>query len=759
MGDFRIFPIESNISGDEINKAVIQVPNWLTFKDVDERLQFYNFVKSHSSNLTLQLLCSMVMSIAFGVTVWFFVIQAEMPMLACLAVSFRVTFIFFIWVHVFYMRGKSPITKIPNLWDIRNPVLSGNCIILVNAVAGNFILCLRCWNGECHEGENKFTCNPNADEHSIPNDTIASIVMLAVLLPAIFKVHDPIVSFVSWVVSLIGLIISAYLANAINEAVITYAGMMIAVGLLLYEKEHDVSNAFLTLRENRLYYEKLIDMDRGKNKIELEKDHLRNLIGNVAHDLKTPLQAFMSELSGLQIEVDSILLLLPSTPTSSNDKMIKAVATVEEMQKYLNSLRDIYQFMMMAINRAIEFRKCTAGFSLLPSNTTFELIPAVNWAVDKFSNSPSGVIVNVEVHRSCEELCPTIISDKNWLSENILCLGSNACKFTSHGKITVRCSVVTEISSKRKPSLTKQSPHTSISYSNSHRIGDYAMHDSNHSVHSEALFLGAVDNLYVPASAECVRRIRGIQYFVLIEVEDSGIGVPIDKHEDLFQPFGQAQRRAGGTGLGLFSLLKRTEALGGRCGMCDRPDRSSGSCFWFSFPYTADHGNHSRSSQKSFQIEKFSGRLSLSNTTGNIDCRDSGGVYGTCSGKVLLVDDSALILKTISRMLIKLGFEVEIAQNGFDALNLMKENIYLFVLTDIQMPVMDGIEATQRIRAHEDEFRNEGVSSPPQTIIGMSADSDAETKRRAMESGMNAFLSKPIHINELLTCLPDRDEE
>jgi two-component system, sensor histidine kinase len=246
---------------------------------------------------------------------------------------------------------------------------------------------------------------------------------------------------------------------------------------------------------------------------------------------------------------------------------------------------------------------------------------------------------------------------------------------------------------------------------------------------------------------------------VLIEVEDSGIGVPADRRDMLFKMFGQAQRRAGGTGLGLFSLHKRMEALGGRCGMCDRQDGSPGSCFWFCFPYVPGSEVDTRGLRLGGDSGGEDGSINTrttrrDETSASYYCRDSGAVYGSCSGKMLLVDDSILITKTTSYMLRKLGFEVEVAPNGFDALNLMLENSYTFVLTDIQMPVMDGIEATRRLRAHEMECVQEGVSISAQFIIGMSADSDTETKREALQSGMNAFLSKPIHANELLKCLP-----
>jgi hypothetical protein len=75
---------------------------------------------------------------------------------------------------------------------------------------------------------------------------------------------------------------------------------------------------------------------------------------------------------------------------------------------------------------------------------------------------------------------------------------------------------------------------------------------------------------------------------VIVTVEDTGIGISDENKKKLFQAFQQAQRRAGGTGLGLFSLAKRIEALKGTFGVRDRDDGEQGSCFWFTFPYRPD---------------------------------------------------------------------------------------------------------------------------------------------------------------------------
>jgi two-component system, sensor histidine kinase len=120
---------------------------------------------------------------------------------------------------------------------------------------------------------------------------------------------------------------------------------------------------------------------------------------------------------------------------------------------------------------------------------------------------------------------------------------------------------------------------------------------------------------------------------------------------------------------------------------------------------------------------------------------------------VLLVDDSMSILKMTSKTLQRDGFNVTTAENGSIALNILKERAKDFevVLMDLQMPVMDGLETTRRFRAHElADVLNEQSGAPVRRlpIIGMSANSDDETRRQALEVGMDNFIPKPFNIDK-----------
>ena len=141
-----------------------------------------------------------------------------------------------------------------------------------------------------------------------------------------------------------------------------------------------------------------------------------------------------------------------------------------------------------------------------------------------------------------------------------------------------------------------------------------------------------------------------VALMVMVMVEDTGIGISDENKDVLFQPFKQAQRSAGGTGLGLFALAGRTKSLGGTCGVHDCDDGKQGSVFWFTFPYrpdamgnTADDGTVSQLASP--RVAEMQPRL-LSPL------------------RILLTDDSASILKVTKRFLERNGHLVETAENG-----------------------------------------------------------------------------------------------
>lgn len=262
---------------------------------------------------------------------------------------------------------------------------------------------------------------------------------------------------------------------------------------------------------------------------------------------------------------------------------------------------------------------------------------------------------------------------------------------------------------------------------------------------------------------------------------------------ELFRPFKQAQRHAGGTGLGLFALSKRMESIGGACGVRDRLDKKRGCLFWFCFPYKPDSSIYSLNSTS---VPSFPSAATVSATPLDVsatvqevaDVRNNLQSTALTNGDstrypssrdvpptteetvatenkispsireekilaenkfVLVVDDSMLIQKATSRSLSKDGFTPKCANNGAECLEALEKHEFILILLDINMPVMDGYETISRIRKAEMEKNN----GKRQLVIGISANSDNGTREEAMRLGMDAFLEKPLKATVLRDCL------
>ena len=128
--------------------------------------------------------------------------------------------------------------------------------------------------------------------------------------------------------------------------------------------------------------------------------------------------------------------------------------------------------------------------------------------------------------------------------------------------------------------------------------------------------------------------------------------------------------------------------------------------------------------------------------------------------RILLVEDSVIIQKATTRMLRNIGHSADIANHGMECLQRLREKRYDLILMDINMPVMDGLETIQRIRADEAassiecQIKEGRGAHRKQLVVGISADSDTDTRETALKAGMNAYLEKPLDIATLKkTCL------
>eukprot|EP01042_Synura_sphagnicola_P001512 gene1512-1752_t len=263
---------------------------------------------------------------------------------------------------------------------------------------------------------------------------------------------------------------------------------------------------------------------------------LKNIIANVSHDLKTPLQGFTVGLESLQ----TVLTDVKSLAYKHDEKAQVDLAVCDES---LLNLSTTAALMTMTINRSIDFTKAANGLALFPSIESVDLHRSIDWSVQCVRQSEFKVPVLLELHTV--EVCRQIFTDKSWLQENLLCLISNGVRFSEVGAAVVRVCL---------DGVPPTAPTTTSSATNNNKhLGNIA-----------------------------------VRKMLRFEVEDNGCGVPPHKVKGLFSTFDQAERYTGGTGLGLFSLAKRVEALQGDYGYSHRRDGQQGSLFWFRIPYDPD---------------------------------------------------------------------------------------------------------------------------------------------------------------------------
>ncbi|MGE5314487.1 MAG: ATP-binding protein [Acidobacteriota bacterium] len=221
-------------------------------------------------------------------------------------------------------------------------------------------------------------------------------------------------------------------------------------------------------------------------------------------------------------------------------------------------------------------------------------------------------------------------------------------------------------------------------------------------------------------------------------VRDTGIGIPADVREHLFQPFTQADgsttRCYGGTGLGLAISKQLAEMMAGAIGV--ESVEHEGSTFWFTIKVKlAEEGAAEASAASGRSDEQREPRPGIS---------------------ILLVDDNRINQKVEVRILEKLGYHADIAVNGREAIDALSRMKYECVLMDCQMPVMDGYEATRAIRASEKP--GEHV-----VIIAMTANALQGDKELCIASGMDDYIPKPVSQKALRQMLgrwfPRRDTQ
>lgn len=233
-------------------------------------------------------------------------------------------------------------------------------------------------------------------------------------------------------------------------------------------------------------------------------------------------------------------------------------------------------------------------------------------------------------------------------------------------------------------------------------------------------------------------------YMVEFRVRDTGKGIPASHRESIFEPFRQVEigdtRQHGGTGLGLTISRKLAQMMGGDLQVessTDGPEK--GSCFTITIPYVPGKALTTRKASDSNHVQDPP--LAPPTTESN--------------KKILVSEDDVVSRRMIDRMLTASGYDVLLAANGQEAVSMYEKHrreIGL-VLMDVQMPVMDGYLATERIRETERRFLGDTSSSARIPIIALSASAMKGDHEKGLSHGMSDYLTKPVNRKLLLETL------
>jgi len=220
---------------------------------------------------------------------------------------------------------------------------------------------------------------------------------------------------------------------------------------------------------------------------------------------------------------------------------------------------------------------------------------------------------------------------------------------------------------------------------------------------------------------------------VTISVSDTGIGIPEDKISQIFEHFEQADtstsRKYGGTGLGLAICKKLAKLMNGDVGV--ESTEGEGSRFWCTIKLTSVDspvGNGADSTKRSKVPDKI--------------YREDGQPF-----RILVAEDNQVNQKLINRLLTKRELRADIVSNGLEAVEAVQRIEYDMVLMDMQMPEMDGLEATRCIR----KLPNATVAEVP--IVALTANAMTGDRERCLDAGMDDYITKPINVSQLFSVM------
>lgn len=218
-------------------------------------------------------------------------------------------------------------------------------------------------------------------------------------------------------------------------------------------------------------------------------------------------------------------------------------------------------------------------------------------------------------------------------------------------------------------------------------------------------------------------------------VRDSGIGIAAEKLEEIFEPFTQADgsttRRYGGTGLGLTIARYLAALMGGTVGV--KSEEAKGATFWFTAVLAKQAERRTVPRRPSLVPDQAESPFPM---------------VAAHNDRILVAEDDFTNQLMTKAILEKFGYQVDVAENGAEALKLLEKNDYILVLMDCMMPALNGYEATAVIRNPASAVRDHAIP-----VIALTANALQDDRESCLAAGMDDYLAKPIDVTKMLATL------
>ena len=529
----------------------------------------------------------------------------------------------------------------------------------------------------------------------IGSTTVGSITLWINTWDAYLKIFTSIwLSLIIWV---LGIVIAYLLAERLNRR---------AVAPL-----HDLSEVMITVSTTEDYSQRF--EHKEDNEIGTLADSFNQMLARI-DDREARLRDAISDLEIARDQAEQAArtksaflanmsheIRTPMHGVVGMTALLKRTQLDDQQQHYFNTIEKSAQSLLMIIDDILDFTKIEAG-KLEIKNSEYSVRDA-SAAIAEFFAEPARR-KNLEFIIDIDDGVPaTLIGDSGRVRQVLINLIGNAIKFTDQGKVALKISVIGD---------------------------DY--HET-----------------------------------IRFSVTDTGIGLSKDEAPSIFEEFFQADststRQFGGTGLGLAISKQLVTLMAGRIAFESTP--GVGSTFWFDLPLHRTLINPFMSSMRVNSRDTVSNPFStaLGNSTENgADSDDvinnamqqEGGVGASYvaseeplrwDAKVLVAEDSEVNQFIIKELLAIYGITPVIVENGQQAVDRFLSECFELVFMDIQMPVMDGVEATSKLREAQ---KQQGINAEC-SIVGLSAHAMAGDRERYLEQGMDDYITKPIDIDEL----------